>query len=362
MELPAPNPFKVRVGGREFWEAKWQWNGKQVKRRIGPAKGVTVHEARRLAADLVRAYADDAQPLATHTDEMLTFERLADAYLDWAEHTAEHKPSTIRDHRSTLKPAREAFGQKLAPAVKTEDVEKLLTERRREGVSNRTVNKLRAVISACYSYGRKKHRLTTNPATYADRRPQPERQELEYYSVEEIEKIAAACKPQDAEAVRIAAYSGLRQGELLELRGKDVDHEARVIHVRRALSAGTPGPPKSGKRRDVTLTDRAAAAFERLGERQGDALWFVGKGGDHIDGTMLTKRYKAAACEALGAERVLTFHKLRHTYGSLLAANPDIAPLAIQKELGHARLETTSIYLHQRRDETHRAAVNAALS
>lgn len=57
--------------------------------------------------------------------------------------------------------------------------------------------------------------------------------------------------------VLIAAWCGLRFGELTELRRKDIEIEGKLIHVRRAVvwDAGEPvvGTPKNGLQRDVTM-------------------------------------------------------------------------------------------------------------
>jgi integrase len=51
---------------------------------------------------------------------------------------------------------------------------------------------------------------------------------------------------QSAEAVRVAAYAGLRLGELLALRWSDVDWACSVLTISRTVSADQEGPTKSG--------------------------------------------------------------------------------------------------------------------
>lgn len=70
---------------------------------------------------------------------------------------------------------------------------------------------------------------------------------------------------QDAEIVRLAAYTGLRRGELVALRWRDVDFAGRKITVRRALSGETEvRSTKNRRAREVPLPDQAAAALERV--------------------------------------------------------------------------------------------------
>jgi integrase len=68
---------------------------------------------------------------------------------------------------------------------------------------------------------------------------------------------------QDAELVRVAAYAGLRMGELLALRWRDVDFPAHALTIGRAMSAGVESSTKSGHVRRVPLPDQAAGALDQ---------------------------------------------------------------------------------------------------
>jgi integrase len=149
--------------------------------------------------------------------------------------------------------------------------------------------------------------------------------------------------------VRVAAYAGLRQGELLALRWRDVDFTGHALTVSRAMSAGVESSTKSGKVRRVPLPDQAAAALDRLSRRANytapNELVFCNAFGRSLNGSALRRRFKRARDAA--KLRPLRFHDLRHTYGSLLAAS-GVDLVTIQSAMGHAALATTSRYLHAR--------------
>ena len=65
-----------------------------------------------------------------------------------------------------------------------------------------------------------------------------------------------------------AAFTGLRMGELLALRWRDVDFAARTIRVRASYYLGQLTTPKSGKVRSVPLAPDAASALAQLGQRE----------------------------------------------------------------------------------------------
>jgi integrase len=133
--------------------------------------------------------------------------------------------------------------------------------------------------------------LPANPVIGADKRREPPQAPLVFYSPEEIEAIARALgggrhrdpaypavndgermtrhaeDQQDAEMVRIAAYAGLRRGELLALRWRDVDFAGSALTIARAMSAGVESSTKSGRVRHVPLADQAAGALDRMSRR-----------------------------------------------------------------------------------------------
>ncbi|MBV8991304.1 MAG: phage integrase family protein [Solirubrobacterales bacterium] len=155
---------------------------------------------------------------------------------------------------------------------------------------------------------------------------------------------------QDAELFRVAAYAGLRRGELVAPRWRDLDFLGCKIIVRRALSGETElRSTKTGRAREVPLPDQAAAALDRLsrrGEFTGlDDYVFANRFGRRLDPSALRRRFERAR-DAAGLEP-LRFHDLRHTYGSLLVAGGIDLP-SVKAAMGHSRLSTTERYLHAR--------------
>jgi integrase len=162
-----------------------------------------------------------------------------------------------------------------------------------------------------------------------------------------VEALARACEVnQDGALFRVAAFSGLRLGELRALRWSDVDFEKRLVHVRRNFMHGAEGDPKSGRARSVPLIDQAAKALDGLSRRKrftktGD-LVFVDELGDHVDDWRLRRRFHAALEEA-GLPK-LRLHDLRHTFGTLAV---QAFPLSdVKAYMGHADIATTMLYVH----------------
>jgi integrase len=406
--------------GEAYYEAKFRYGGRQVKRRIGPAwltrdtSGAWVPRRGRVAdgylddrrahvaaAELVRGYVTDFNEADRVERERrtrgVTFREVAHGYLGWLEVVRGAKPSTIRSHQSDLaEPGTRhkrgegvtaghimaALGDRPAAQITPAEVEALLRTVAAAGVSARTVNRTREIVCAAFNYGMKPttYSLPTNPALGTDRRRVPEPGVLLFYSPEEIEAIARSLaagfhRPavsargelehfedqRDSEAVRVAAYSGLRLGELLALRWRDVDWTGSALTISHSLSSGVEGTTKTGHVRRVPMADQAAAALDRLSQRDDfvspDDYVFCNALGRPLDGSALRRRYKRAR-DAAGL-RPLRWHDLRHTFGSLLVAG-GVDIVSVKDAMGHSQLTTTSRYLHARPATERPAAFTAA--
>jgi integrase len=411
---PSARPFIRQRATGPFWYGKWSRNGQPVIRALGRAwaesdgnggwrrkRGRTpegvLTEAEAAARMLALVREHDAQQTLLERDAEercrrgVTFRELAAEYLDWLEQVRGGKPSTVRDHRFLLAEPGQAYrrgkgasrgliigmlGDRPAREVTTREIDDLLRSVSSTGVSPRTVNKARQLVCAIFNYGMRPstYALPSNPAQYADRRREPDSAPLAFYSPEQVEALARALadgahrdpdRPalseaervargredaQDAELIRLAAYAGLRRGELVALRWRDVDFVGRKLTVRRALSGDTElRSTKSRRAREVPLPDQAAAALERLsrrGEFTGpDDYVFANRLGRRLDPSALRRRFERAR-DAAGLEP-LRFHDLRHTYGSLLVAGGiDLA--SVKAAMGHSRITTTERYLHAR--------------
>jgi integrase len=229
--------------------------------------------------------------------------------------------------------------------------------------------------------------LQSNPAKFADRRREPEPGPLAFYTPEQIEALARAMADgahrdpdapevgdeeqaaramddaRDGDLVRVAAYTGLRRGELIALRWRDIDFAAHKVTVRRAVSAGVEATStKSRRAREVPLPDQAAAALDRLNKRSefggpGEYV-FANRLGRRLDATALRRRFERAR-DAAGLPP-LRFHDLRHTDGSLLVAG-GVDLQSVKAAMSHSRITTTERYLHAR-PATEQAAGSPARS
>ena len=159
----------------------------------------------------------------------------------------------------------------------------------------------------------------------------------------ELEVIVAEMPAQYQAAVLIAAWCGLRFGEIAELRRRDVDLERGVLHVRHAVTHadGRPvvGRPKSeAGMRDVAIPPHLVPLLrEHLAEpigRDRTALLFASPNGVHLrSNSQMHKAFQDA--RQIAGRPDLRFHDLRHT-GATLAAATGATLAELMHRLGHS--------------------------
>lgn len=153
--------------------------------------------------------------------------------------------------------------------------------------------------------------------------------------------------------VLISLNTGLRQGELFDLRVADVDRTARTITVRGSDA-------KSGHTRHVPLNPVAYEAItswldERPDSIRTEPLVFPADGGGRLDNV----RSSWAGVLAIAGIDKFRWHDMRHDFASKLVMRG--APLNTVRELcGHADLNTTLRYAHLA--DSHKADAVALLA
>jgi integrase len=357
IRVPTGHVYRRSGPHADTWYAKYRLpDGRQVKRRIGPAwtsrgRPAAGYYTKRTAEGWMRDLLDEARrgTLPGMVRTGVTFADAAAEYMRWIEHDRARKPSTVRDYRSIIKAhLLPAFGDQRLEDITTEGVERWAAGLTVGGrMNNRTKLKILTVLHGVMKRAKRVWRLPRNPVTDVEKPVQTDRTDIDVSSPEDVMALVrAAASEQDAAIYLTAAFTGLRRGELIGLRWRDVDFAGSLVRVRRSYSYGGLTVPKSGRARAVPLAPEVARALARLGARPlwtgEDDLVFPGETGEFLDGSALRRRYYAAQ-ELAGIKR-LRFHDLRHTFGTRMIAVADI--VRVKEWMGHADIETTMRYLH----------------
>jgi integrase len=146
-----------------------------------------------------------------------------------------------------------------------------------------------------------------------------------------------------ASAWRLAAFTGMRRGEVLGLRVSDVDLARRRLSVSRALSVSASqvieSTPKNGRSRVIDL-DRATTDHlaQLIADRPRSERVIVRADGSSPPPDSVSRRFRLAVVDS-GLPRI-RLHDLRHTHATLsLGAGVPIR--VISERLGHSSPEFT---------------------
>ncbi len=337
-----------------MWEARW-WEDavgpdgsvKRLRRSetLGSVAEIpTRREAEQLLAERLRPI--NSGEFRPHPS--LTFQEYAETI--WLPEvlptvkysTKKHYKYALRVH---LCPA---FGKVQLRLITRAMVQSFLAAKLASGLAWRTVKHLRTTLGTVMGGAEIAELIPTNPVRktrFPRRGPVKERAVI---APEKIRELLEALPEPSRSLAWLLVLTGLRIGELLALRWRNVDLECGVLRVTQSVYDGHFDEPKSPRsRRSVPLGPKC---IEILSARKPaavdpDALVFPTRTGSAFERHNLVNKQLKPTCEKLGLVGV-SWHWLRHANATLLDAVG--TPLGtVQALLGHSSAEITrEVYLH----------------
>lgn len=294
---------------------------------------------------------DESRPV--RNDKRVTLSELGAGYLQHVEHVRGRKPTTLQDYRIILtRHLAPHFGDTKVDRVTTRDVSGYVARKLAANLQPKTVANHLAFLHGLMAWGLREGHLEQNPVDGVERPRATRDSEVRFLSRDELARLldavpAGPLGDMERALYATAAMTGLRQGELLALRWRDVDLQAGLLRVRRSYTRGRFSAPKSARSvRAVPLAVAAADALEgqrRRTLRTGpeDLVFSHPDLGTVLDPSRLRARFRQALARA--DVRPIRFHDLRHTYGTLMAGAG--TPMRMLQEwMGHGDYKTTLVY------------------
>src|SRR5215813_7014428 len=325
----------VRKGkkGDFTYYIRYQYQGKDIKECVGrKSRGFT----KEMAKDALKARLGEIAKGRFNLDKTrkpIPFSRLVERYREYGASTK--RAWAVEKYR--LEPFAKLFGETPLSQITTWQIEKWKAERRKK-VKPGTVNRELTVIKHMFTKAIEWGMTTTNPATAVKRLPIND-QRTRFLTEAEIQKLLLACEkeitsPWLLSLVTLALNTGMRQGELLNLKWEGVNFERGVISVLQ---------PKTMRWKTIAMNEAAREALNWLNEhRYGDYL-LMWPWGDRVGRTTAYDAFKEA-CSAAGIKD-FRFHDLRHTFAShLVMAGVDL--VTVKDLMGHVGINMTVRYSH----------------
>jgi integrase len=253
---------------------------------------------------------------------------------------------------------RVGWARKKAAADKANGKEPRRAKRRRgnatvKTLSSQTVKHCLKLLRGALAAAVDEELISTNPAL-GIKLPTENRTDDGWtvLSPDELAKVLNATPLPERYIVEVAAWAGLRLGELCALELSDVHLDAETPHI--VVRYGAPGhkPCKSGKPRTIPLVQPAIDALGKwLAASESWVQWkrhlvFPSQRGYHR--TKPPKGWRQWL-RAAGVYRRVRWHDLRHTCASFLlsgAVGRRWTMAEIKELLGHSSITTTERYAH----------------
>lgn len=298
-----------RWGVRVYEHGRWRWVGTFP----------TAKQARRA----------EAQAMVEEAREVQTVAEYAAVWLEGYEHRV--KRSSYQRARSAVsRITKHALGDEPIGSISLATAERFS---RQEAASLQT-----AVAILNHAIARGAARL--NPLKGLSRKG-PGRKYLAPLTVDQVASLASQARQSHDEPfgttlsafLTVAAYSGMRPGELYALEQRDIDRETNRIMVRRRVHQGHVDLPKSGRQREISLLPEAADALDLLPKR-GEGLVFTAKRGGRLSESLMSGNYWPPVRALYG--RKVDVYELRHFCGHHLYVTLGLPARVVAAQLGHS--------------------------
>ncbi len=259
-----------------------------------------------------------------------TFNELATEYLKWAE-----RQRSYRSKAGFVRQLRDHFGNLPLRRFNTLLVEQFQTERLNNGNKPATVNRLTATLKHMIRKAVDWNMVEEETLKRVRRVKQiPENnRRLRYLSKEECEALINACDSHLKPIVITALNTGMRKGEILNLKWDQVDlkHGFILLDI-----------TKNGERREIPINETMRATLKGLTRRLDVShVFYDSKTGKPYQD--VKRSFQSALRRAKIKD--FRFHDLRHTFAShLVMAGVDLT--TVKELLGHKTLTMTLRYAH----------------
>lgn len=287
------------------------------------------------------------------------FEDYAVQYVAGITHVQPGTKLKIEGHlRNQILPA---FGRLPLGAIQPTDIRSWIAALQEDGLAPATIAGIYRTFSKIMKTAVIDVLISRSPCIGIDLPKQTSHEEMKFLEPAQIEALADAIEPRYRALIFMAAYTGMRWGELAALRVRRLNLLKGTVDVSGSLAEINGHthiqPPKTGKPRTISLP---RSLSEMLGEHIGhypseDGFVFSSPEGKPLRRDFYSRSYLPALI-ASGLDEQLClctnrkcqqrhrpiyrFHDLRHTCAALLIAQ-GAHPKEIQERLGHSTITLT---------------------
>jgi integrase len=305
------------------WYIDYYVKGWRKRRKIGPSKKLAEQVLQDVHLKIAKG-----EYLGVYDEKKIPFEEFSQQYLDFSK--ANKAWSTQQRDRFSVAQLISIFASKYLFEITPRMIEKYKAERLKK-VAPATVNRELACLKHMFTKAIEWGYVKANPIKTVKLLKEPPGR-LRYLNPDEAKALLDSCRDYLRSVVVTALNTGMRKGEILTLKWKDVDLRNRKVTVRKS---------KNNEIRVIPINQTLYEELSRL-SGQSDSEYVFSNG----DGQKFGDIKKGFAMALKRAEiEDFHFHDLRHTFGSHLVMQ-GIDLRTVQQLMGHKDIKMTMRYAH----------------
>jgi len=319
--------------GKERWYIDYRdENGKRVQKVVKNAqqREDTLIE---LQTKVAQCFAKEHPHIAK--TEKIRFPKFVEMYL---ENYAKVNKRSWKDDFYRLRKFIELFGNVQLHEISPFEIEKFKLAKLSDDLSKSTVNRYLAILKRMFNVAIDWGYAKENPVKRVKFYPEKDNLKERILTEKEEDRLLEASSEHLRPILIVALNTGMRRGEILNLKWENIDFQAKEILVENT---------KSGRPRTIDINSHLLNKLVKLKNEAQDSqnVFLNPKTG---------KPYKKLQTSFNGARRRagiknLRFHDLRHTFASRLVER-GVDLIRVKELLGHSSVKITERYTHSNQE------------
>ncbi|MHA2217642.1 MAG: tyrosine-type recombinase/integrase [Candidatus Hodarchaeales archaeon] len=235
------------------------------------------------------------------------------------------------------------FGDICLHEVTPFEIEKFKAEKLKERITKSTVNRYLAILKKMFNTAITWGYIKNNPVRQIKFFSEKDNLKERILYKDEEERLFKSSSKHLRPILVVALNTGMRRGEILNLKWENIDFQAKEIRIENT---------KSGRPRTIDINSHLLSELMKLKSEAKDSLYV-------FLNPKTGKPYKKLQTSFNGARRRagienFRFHDLRHTFASRLVER-GVDLIRIKELLGHSSVKVTERYTHSNREEKKKA-------
>jgi integrase len=300
------------------WHIDYNIGGKRKREMIGPSKKLAIQARNKRLTEIAENKYLDIEKI-----ERVTLGEFAKLFV---ENYSRPNKSSWKDDALRLRLAAKALGEgKCLDEIASRHIEQFKKQKLHEGLQPSTVNRYLTILKTMYKKAIEWGNAKENPLDTV-KHFRENNQGLRFLEEEEIGRLLVACTPYLKSIVITALNTGMRRGEIFNLKWSDIDFKRRLITIYKT---------KNNERKVIPMNGLLVNTLARVREHS------------KSEDVFLVKEIRKDFSRALNCAKItcFRFHDLRHTFASHLVMK-GVDLMTVKELMGHKSIKMTERYSH----------------